>query len=439
MQAFTGRSTARSVVLTLTLIGMAGCSAAPPSASPSPSPLPSASPVSTEPSLPLPTASPSPAPTLVPSPTPLPPVGAAPAGPWTSVAWIDAGSGLSVAQTNVAVRGWTGGYVAIRTAGGDSVGDATKPLAISTQSSADGLHWSAAADLDVTGLDSSIQVAGLAEGPDGLLMFGEPFGDTCGGPPTIVALWSSHDARTWHRLPMPKAFASNSVETMSGGSAGFIATGHLRNGTTPAIWLSDDGAAWRAAPLPRVSSGQLVVNDAASFAGGLVVGGAILGPGECGGPSRLHPTVWWSADGQRWTQESLPGASSSANATVRLVRLSDHTVAAFESTDAETDLAWVSTDGRSWQSVPSLSTTAEYGMVTGGRHAVVIIQPDGGSGPATVVTFDDRLTATMVAQTGQVPMASPDAAGWIFAVGPTGILVVREDGGRLWLGVPSST
>src|SRR4029077_10769225 len=126
--------------------------------------------------------------------------------------------------------------------------------------------------------------------------------------------------------------------------------------------------------------------------------------------------------GQHWTQESLPGASSSANATVRLVRLSDRTVAAVESTDAETDLAWVSTDGRSWQSVPSLSTPTEYGMVTGGQHAVAIIQPDGGSAPAPVLTFDDRLTATTAAQTGQVPLASPDAAGWIFAAGPTGIL-----------------
>ena len=44
---------------------------------------------------------------------------------------------------------------------------------------------------------------------------------------------------------------------------------------------------------------------------------------------------------------------------------------------------------------------------------------------------------TTLAQTGPGPVASEDGLGWSFAVGPTGILAVRYDGGAAWLGVPS--
>jgi hypothetical protein len=314
----------------------------------------------------------------------------------------------------------------------------SEPFAIAVASSSDGLRWSTARTLDVKGLDGGIEIAGLVQGPAGLLMIGRPFGDTCGGPPIVSALWSSTDGTAWRRVSWPKAFGSNRVQTLDAGSAGYIATGLLTDGQTPGIWLSNDGVTWRSAPLPRISSGRLVVNGATSFAGGFVVAGAVLGPEGCGGATSLHPSVWWSMDGARWTREALAGAASSSDASMTIRRLSDRSLVAVETYGAAGERAWRSADGRTWAPTGSPPTVIEYGLEIDGRHAAALVAPESGSGPPAILGFDDALTVTTLTQTGDGPVASPDELGWTFAVGPTGILVASYDGGTLWLGVPST-
>jgi hypothetical protein len=62
--------------------------------------------------------------------------------------------------------------------------------------------------------------------------------------------------------------------------------------------------------------------------------------------------------------------------------------------------------------------------------------PDSGVGAPTFDMIGEDGAVTTIAQRGEGPVASEDLAGWTFAVGPTGIVVLRYDGGEAWLGVP---
>ncbi len=363
----------------------------------------------------------------------------APGGAWSRLAWTNAGAVLPLEATQVGIYGWNGGFVAVGASGGDlSPEGSPQPLAFAVTSSLDGLHWSAAQTMKVSGLDGGDRVAQLVQGPTGLLLIGRPFGDTCGGPPVVAGLWSSSDGTAWRRVTWPKAFGSNRVQTLDAGSAGYIATGIRTDGQTPAIWLSNDGVAWRSAPLPRISSGRLVVNGATSFADGLVVAGAVLGPDGCGGASSLHPSVWWSANGTSWAREALPGASSAADASMTVLRVTDRSLMAFESSGTTGDRAWRSQDGRAWALVASPPSLVSYRLVTDGRHAVAVLEPESGSGLPAIIAVHEAVPPTTLVQTGDGPVASGDGPGWTSAVGPTGIVVAREDGGALWLGRPSN-
>ncbi|HEX3427645.1 MAG TPA: hypothetical protein VHS36_02470 [Candidatus Limnocylindrales bacterium] len=318
---------------------------------------------------------------------------------------------------------------------GGNLGDGQSPLAFSVASSSDGIRWAAARPLDSRGLDPSIQVAGLVQGPTGLLLVGRPAGNTCGGPPTVAALWSSRDGLTWRRVAWPRVFGSNRVQTLDAGSAGDIATGLRTDGRTPAIWLSTDGVAWRSAPLPQISAGRLVVTGATSFAGGLVVAGAVIGPEGCGGASSIHPSIWWSADGASWTREPLTGASNGNDAAMSIVRITDRALVAIERSASPGDRAWLSDDGRTWTRIAAPSTIVEFRLVTDGRHAVAVVRLEGASAPA-VIAFHETGSTSTLAETGDRPDPSADGSQWSFAVGPTGILMVRENGGTVWLGHP---
>ena len=415
-----------------------GCSAAPQAGSPGtsgtaePSPTASvaASPSLTPPS--LPSAAPSP------SASSLPVVATAPSGPWSRLDWIDAGAVVPIGPLNVSVDGWSGGYVALEQTGGSDENGNDIPVVIRSSASSDGLHWAAAATVDTAGIVGSIEITKIVEGPSGLLALGYPVGDTCGGPATVVALWTSADGGTWRRVTLPKDFRTGQVHTIDGGSAGFIATGSRADGTTQALWTSPDGRTWTSRPLPKVSSGTLVLDGATSFAGGFVLAGAVLGEGECGGPAHLHAATWWSADGAAWSRSALPGSMTAAGARIGVQAISDRVVVVTQtSPDDSKLLAWTSTDGRSWTAVHAPSDLLTRGPVTDGRHAALMMDPDSGSGAPNVLAVGEDAGITTLGQSGNGPIASEDGPGSTFAVGPTGILVVRSDGGAAWLGLPS--
>jgi hypothetical protein len=242
-------------------------------------------------------------------------------------------------------------------------------------------------------------------------------------------------------VSLPKDFRTGQVHTISGGSAGFIATGGSTYGETHALWTSLDGRAWTPRPLPKVSSGTLVLDGASSFARGFVLAGAVLGDGECGGPAHLHAATWWSADGAAWSRSALPGSMTAAGASIAVTAISDRVVAVTQtSPDGSKLLAWTSTDGRSWTSVHAPSDLLDrmwFGLETDGRHTALIRDPELGIGAPIIFAIGEDAGVTTLRQGGNGPIASEDSGGWTSAVGPTGILVVRSDGSDAWLGLPS--
>jgi hypothetical protein len=435
-----------TVVAAFGIVGLiAGCSSNQ-LASPSTSPVaePSAGVAAASPSAapsPMPTATPSPTP--APSATPLADVGLAPDGRWTSIQWIDAGRGFpSLAKApsdmySLNVYGWSRGFVAFGSDGGQGSDSFHPPTLVSTSSS-DGLHWSAPRSIDVSGFRDQVDIGEVAEGPAGLLAVGRYPADTCGGPPVIAGLWHSADGTTWRAVALPRDMVRGHVETLDGGSAGYIATGKQNDGKTPGIRLSQNATTWRALALPKPPSGTLVVNGATSFAGGLVVAGAVLGPEGCGGASSIHPAVWWSADGSSWARESLPGASTAADASLSIHRLNDDEIVAV-SQAGDTPDAWVSTDGRTWNEVATPPIESLFGTLTDNRRSIVVAAPSGDQGPLTLETVGDQLDLAPLPQTGNGPVQTADSIPTIEAVGPTGLVVVSVDGSHLWLGVPSGS
>jgi hypothetical protein len=428
-----GHATKLITVALLTL-ALLGCSAAPASESPGASvPASPVAPMTT----PAVTPPASPTVTPIPTPTPMLAVGVAPAGAWNTLDWINAGAVLDLGPVKVAVHGWSGGYVAFDESGGDDGNGNVTPIVIRSQASADGFRCSPPTILDTSGVGDNVEVSGMVDGPSGLLALGYQFGDTCGGPEPLVALWTSADGHTWTRVAIPKDFRSGGALTVRGGAAGFIATGHRADGTTPAIWTSQDGRTWHAATLPKVSSGTLVIDDGVSFDGGFEVVGAVLGEGEGGGPAHIHAATWTSIDGTSWTRSSLSGSLTAPTASMTIRALSDGALLTTQaSADDSVVRAWTSTDGRTWVPVDHPSDVLLRDPVGEGGHAVLVIDPDSGSGPPTVLGIDDHSGVTTLGQTGDGPLASVDSAGWTAAVGPTGVLLVGSDGGGVWLGVP---
>jgi hypothetical protein len=374
--------------------------------------------------------------------TPLPSVGPA-AGAWSGLDWVDAGRsfpkqpGSGRTTFSARVFGWSRGYVAF-TSDGASQADTE-----SSTWSHDGLHWSSGRRLDWSGLDGEVSVVGIVEGPGGLLAIGERSSGTCGGPPTIGALWTSADGASWRRVPLPKDWHGSRVATVDAGSTGYIATGTLSDGATPAAWLSSDGRSWHVTRLTGSTFGTFKVNGATNFAGGYVIAGAVLGPDGCGGAASLTGSLWWSADGNSWARSALPGASSAADASMNVRRIDDRALVAVETaSDASGDplqQAWISLDGHRWSSVAVPSDLVQLRIITDGSHGVIVVDPVENAGPPTITSVDDDLTVTVLDQSGPGPIASDSAVGWTAAVGPTGVLVLSVDGSHLWLGVPSGS
>jgi hypothetical protein len=384
-----------------------------------------------------PTASPSPTPatTPAPSPTPLPAVGKAPAGPWSALTWQQAGA-LPLGPTEIGVHGWSGGYVAFEQSPGTNDNGDELPVTIRASSSRDGITWTAPTTL-TSGLRGMVEIQTVVEGPAGLLALAYHYGDTCGGPEPVAAMWSSADGRTWKRLAMPKAFTTGAVQTIAGGPAGFIALGTKSDAGAPAIWTSRAGANWASRPLPTVATGTLALDGVASFADGLLLVGAVLGEGGCGGPDHIHPAIWYSADASSWTRISLPGASTSANTSLAVRRFGDQLLAIQTAGDTDPARAWTSTDGRTWTRVADVSSDVAYVPQSDGAHAVTVIGPDSGTGPATVIGVAPDGTTSTMSQAGDVPAQTEDGPATEYAVGPTGLLAYLADGSGSWLGIPN--
>lgn len=427
-----------TAAIAITLV-LGGCSAAP-HASTAPSagtPIPVPGSASPAPSAPPSNLMPSAPPTSAPSATPssLPSVAMAPAGPWSAIHWVSIGA-LPLGPAETGVYGWSNGFIAFEQSPGSDDNGNDLPVKIRVSSSRDGVTWTTPTTL-VTGFKGMIHISTIVEGPDGLLALAYHYGDTCGGPEPVAAIWSTGDGRTWDRLPLPKAFTTGGVQTMAGGPAGYIARGLQSDHATPAIWTSTTGRSWTGRPLPTLSSGRLVLDDVASISDGFLLVGAVEGEGGCGGAAHIRPAIWFSTNGASWTRTSLPGALTDPNTSLSVERFNDHVLAIQYPSQGDQAPAWSSSDGRTWTPVSPVPTNVQWAARSDGRHSVMTIEPDSGTGPLTLIAVDERGGSTTLGQTGDVPTDSVDGPGSICAVGPTGILLARPDGSASWLGIPS--
>lgn len=409
-------------------------------------PAETASPATTATAIPATTASPTPGATAALASHPS--TGVAPAAKWTALKWTSAGTAFPQTPTapnqdsdvEVSVFGWSRGYVGFR-AVIDMSSDVAGAVVVST-SSTDGLHWTAGRSLDITGLANFGRVGQMVEGPGGLLAVGRPQPMACGGPSTVDGLWTSTDGVAWTRVMLSGDLASAVLYTVDAGSTGYIATGALTGGA-PALWISQDGRSWHRLNLSTSTFGGAVVDGATDFAAGFVISGAVRGDGTCGGYQTLTPSLWWSKDGTSWTRARLAGIAPASDAWVTVARINDHCLMAVAnewnaSSQVTNQRMWVTSDGQTWTVVSAPSPLLGWGVMSSWQRGIVVASPADNQGPSTIVTVGDDLAVTPVAQTGAVPTASDDPSGWIWALGPNGMVSLSYDGVELRVGAATA-
>ena len=375
-------------------------------------------------------------------------------GRWTGIKWTNLGRIAQLApppafpessMTDVSVFGWSRGYVGFQVLVTDDSSPVQQYSLVST-SSQDAVHWTADRPMAHPALDYAVEITGLEEDSTGLLAVGRMPPAACGGPATVKAMWTSTDGLTWSLVTLPADFASASVYTVDGGSAGFIATGILKDGATQAVWLSADGRSWHQGALPKSTFGDVLVQGGTAFGGGFVVSGAVRGDEGCGGYRLLTPSLWWSTDGKGWTRATLTGAAPATDAWMAVTKISDHALMAIASewnevTQVSSEKVWVTTDGRTWKQILSPSKTLDSTIRTDGRQGLALVQPDANppetDGPVVVSAVDDDLTVRPLPQTGAVPMASQSPSSWVSSMGPAGLVMMSNDYAILWLGAPA--
>lgn len=380
------------------------------------------------------------------TPVALASLGPLPTGRWTSIHWTQVTTPPVLAQAQASpgefgrrwsVFGWSRGYVAF-----DEVLDGPNGAAVTeiqTLSSADGLNWTSGARLTY---GYPVYISGVVEGPAGLLAAAKVVPGTCGGPPNVALVWLSTDGISWRQA----AVFSVAAGDIEGGPAGYIAIGNTVEGKNPA-WISFDGSNWKHVDMTATAfKGIDAIESGAVFSGGFVLAGTSLGAAQgCGGYlNPLTGSLWWSADAKTWSRDVLSGTTSGAQVSMIVRRLSDTALLATESSSdgiggVAVTSSWTSTDGRTWKSisVPPSIDIARALVVTNGSRGLVLSNSIDVNQPAAILAFQDDLTLTELTQTGDVPDQA--LLNWNtnqFALGPTGIVVVSNDGSSFWVGVP---
>ncbi|HEX7497605.1 MAG TPA: hypothetical protein VF344_03980 [Candidatus Limnocylindrales bacterium] len=380
------------------------------------------------------------------APVTLASLGPVPTGRWTSIHWTQAMAPPVLAQAQASpgefgrvwsVFGWSHGYVAF------AVRDASNGAAVTeiyTFSSPDGLNWTSGTRLTYPDF---VGISGVVEGPAGLLAAAKFVPGTCGGAPSVALVWRSTDGITWRQA----AVFSVAAGDIEGGPAGYVAIGNAGEGTNPA-WISFDGANWKHVDMTAPAfKGVDGIESGAVFSGGFVLAGATLGAAiGCGGYlNPLTGSLWWSADAKTWSRDVLSGTTTAAQVSTSVRRLSDTALLATESSSdgiggPTATSSWTSTDGRTWKSIsiPASIDIARALIVTNGRRGLVLSNSTDETKPAPILAFQDDLTLTELAQTGDIP-DSTVMQSWAyqrFALGPTGIVVMSSDGSSWWVGVP---
>jgi hypothetical protein len=374
-------------------------------------------------------------------------------GNWTGIHWTHLKTAAEVwTDSGWNVFGWDGGYVAfgVLAAQADSGSQVAR---VRTQHSTDGVSWFPGRSFDVPpadqalpygGLAAGAGVAGVVQGPGGLLAY-DYYDCVCACVvPRVVPLAVSTDGANW------QAVKGNVVGNWLGaGPAGYIIT----DGT--AVQISHDGVSWTKAQVRGTASVKVDrIDSGTSFGGGFVISseayaGMVDGV-KC--PVRYpipgNPMVWFSADGKTWTPQVLPDRFSGPGYGIEVCRFNELLLAE-EWTDVD-KLQWSSVDGKTWT-----STSADVGCSEGGAgglmrfggvmsfagHYIYVGPPcDMGSPYWGVRAISPDLRLETMPQTGDLPGwrwfgEGPGALG-VEALGPAG-LILSDGQGNLWIGVPT--
>jgi hypothetical protein len=366
-----------------------------------------------------------------------------------SIRWISAGQAFpqtpaagfgQAPYLQVYLFGWSHGYVGFRTA--EHIPNLPAPsFAMVSTSSADGLDWTAGRALDVRGLEAAPDITAVVEGPGGLLAVGRYTPGRGGPPQEVVALWISADGLAWARVQPPGNATKADIYTIGAGSSGYIASGTLKDGSTPEIWLSRDGRSWREVPSPTPTCGLATTDGATVFAGGYVLSCAPCGGTQCEGQASTS-SLWWSADGTTWIRAKVSGTLAMSSPWVSLISVSeDALMARVNEWDPKAQRSLppqylLRADGRSWKLSDSPSNMLGSGIVTDGQHCLAVGQPEYEGDGLAVATVGDDLAVADISQSGDRPVLLPPFSPWIWAFGPAGLVVLSTDSLNLWLGVP---
>lgn len=364
--------------------------------------------------------------------TPLPPSVAA---PWTGLRWRPV-SHDPLGLVTKTLR-WQGGFIALGRIGG---GSPSTPV----WTSKDGASWQLVTFNTSSTFWPGTQVLDVVEVPSGLVAITELAYDCAGSPctpayqPPAIA-WTSPDGLSWtpHEALAADLLASapTSVPLIAAGLAGLIAA---TSGPAARVAASTDGATWRQ-EAPNTLPERFWLDDLAATGAGYVAVGRWMADG-----ARPEAASLWSADGRRWPRSPtlLPTEPHSGtvadSAATSLEPARDGLVAVGRGVDSPgASLWWQSTDGRRWQSVPTLGPLAPAacpgegcglqptgGLASDGRH---LLAARGGPDAGAWESFDGQSWRPLEIS-GDIPNGAAAQASLL----PGGVLLT--DGANTWYG-----
>ena len=210
-------------------------------------------------------------------------------------------------------------------------------------------------------------VTGVTAAGPGLVAVGRGTPEGEFGSPGDAAVWTSSDGVTWSRVEHdPAVFGDIRLSEVAAFGSGVVAVGRDWGAEIPeghtVVLLSDDGLSWRRVPDDPALVGVNFLDVTAGGPGLVAVGFPLVEP--------FDRTVWTSADGTRWTPNSMGAVGCPAavtNAGSLLVAVSDRGI--FTSPDAD---SWTLQKKKSSlrDSCTSSITSGPAGIVAADGHDI---------------------------------------------------------------------
>jgi hypothetical protein len=308
--------------------------------------------------------------------------------------------------------------------------------------SPDGTHWQAIDN--APGFADGV-IDSLVRLPDGLLAVGTSQGldSQCAGgalgcnPVSPIRLWTSPDGLTWHLLPgtATAPFGRAQLELAVDGPSGLVAFGELvpAQGTniTSMIWTSDDGRSWTRAPQFSTAFPTDSMSDLEGGPGGYVA----VGSGWADGNPTLPQLAWYSSDGKSWKLGSGPGDQGP---TIVLACAGGFLGVANPLAQAS---FWTTADGVNWTVQPAVVGRPNWpsyvgtGLFSDGK-GILALGSDSFQTPGAWITTDGRDWQSVAMIGVQPPFDSAVAGSVVGALGSKGVIVTTETqpatGGSIW-------